>query len=184
MTELRLETGDPDVWQRTLRAAESRIGTKVIKVRCQEGGCELAQLAVTDLGPLFQSSFEAERPARFAATVNGHRLSGAERKAYDRLWPIVEQSGRPIEEVERHGSVALLVVPEDMVQDYPDLLVRCQHGDAVVDRLEAVEWTRRGGRAPKVQVGFPRLTYMRPRNPGSTTSRPREVRRWEPPKDA
>lgn len=171
--ELRLRATDPRVWGLTLEATEGDLG-RPLKVRCR-AGCTVARVGTTEGGaPLFASSWEVEAPAP-GVVVNGQRLDRRHAlRALDRIMPIVERSG-PGTAVEVHGVVALLVLPAGHVEDFPDLLVRCKHGDAVVDRARVVEWWR-AGRAPKVAVGFPLHDYARPSWDGARTTTGREVR--------
>jgi hypothetical protein len=71
----------------------------------------------------------------------------------------VKQSGRPIKTAERHGTIALLEVPEGLTEDYPDLVVRCRDGQAVLDRHHVVEWLDRGPRSLYVEPGEPYSDY-------------------------
>jgi hypothetical protein len=74
--------------------------------------------------------------------------------------------------------LAILALPDHLPSDdYPDLMARCRHGDAVLDRLAVLEWTRKG-RAQKVQVSLPRRTYAPLMMTGGTVHKGKEVRRW------
>ena len=130
---LRLEADDPRVLERTQRALEESAHAKPVKIRC--AGCQstVALIGTTASGPLFISSWPAERPTDHAVRVNEVELAPrAARKWVDKQHPLVARSGAPVDRPEVHGSVALLALPIELRQDYPDLLVRCnEHGDEV-----------------------------------------------------
>jgi hypothetical protein len=179
-----LETDDDAVWQLTLEALESGRAVKPMLVKCRAGGCLLARIGLTSGGPLFTSTWEVEVDPGYRVQVKGDDLGRrAARKALDALMPVAERSGKPVDYLERHGTITLLAVPVHLAQDYPDLLVRCRHGDAVLDRHEVIGWFR-AGRPPKVDVSMPRRAYARPSRRGPTISTAREVRRIRTRKSA
>lgn len=157
----RLDPDDDAVWERTLAAVVAARDLRPLLVRCRTGGCVLARCAATAHGPLFTSSWPVELAAHAHVTVDGVRLSDRAARRWleqQRQAGGVEQSGPPIEDREIHGVLALLALPPDLTQDYPDLLVRCRHGDAVLDRTEVLGWLRAGA-APKVTPSLPRREY-------------------------
>lgn len=135
MTALRLQVSDPAVWAHTLRAIEDSATRKpLLKVKCARCGAELAQVGITAHGPLFTSSWKVPIPA------------GSEAKA---LGPPTKLSGPAPLRSEIHGALAVLALPPDLPAEYPDLLVRCaRHGDAVLDRREALRRLPADGAKP------------------------------------
>ncbi len=180
MTTVKIWPDDPQVWDRTMAALELAHQLRPsLTLRCRAGGCQLARLGTTALGPLFTSSWTAERDPDTVVVVNGNRLGRVPvRRHRDRFVPVVS-GGVPEHEV--HGVMALLALPTDLPQDYPALLVRCAHGDAILDRLTVVGWLR-AGKAPKIDVKMPRAEYERPtldgraRGAAWTTERAHESR--------
>jgi hypothetical protein len=178
---LRLDARDDEVWQLTLRAAESSRGIRAtLVVRCRLCGSTLAQASPTPLGPLFTSSWTVDRDPGFRVYVNGRTLSRGQALRHDDAWmPVVESSGPPITHEERHGVLALLALPTQLPADYPDLLVRClQHGDAVLDRRGVLECLRRKERQLKVDPARPLHQYEPLRRDGGESVTSSETRRY------
>lgn len=144
---LHIEAEDEAVWARTLDAlADSRGVAPSVRVWCDRcPGRDLAEAGMTKYGPLFTSSWSTP-PLPAAAAV---------RKVARRLrWSTDGVAGT-------EGVIALLRLPPDLPQDYPDLMVRCpKHGDAVLRRLDVVAKVR-GGRKEvmKVTTTTPRRRY-------------------------
>lgn len=176
---LRLEPATDEVWQLTLNAAADPIADRrPIQLRCRSGGCVIAQVGTTAAGPLFTSSWEVERAVPYRIEVNGQTLGrSAARRYLDQVQPVTHRSGAPVTYRERHGVVALLALPNALPADYPDLLVRCKHGDALLDRREVIGW-HRAGKAPKILVAQPRFEYEPLTRPGNKVTRSHETRRF------
>lgn len=175
---LRLEADDPEVLARTRRAIEESAHVKPFQILCAGCGSTVALVGSTASGPLFSSSWPVERPVDYVVRVDGVELPPrAARTWMQQQHPLVARSGAPVDRPEVHGAVALLALPPDLPQDYPDLLVRCiDHGDEVLDRHAVLEWLRHRS-APKVTVHRPHRQYRRPTDALGRTSEQSEVRR-------
>ncbi len=160
MTLLRLDAVNDEVWNRTLAAVASTLGTvKPMVIRCTHDGCPLAHVGNSSNGPLFTSSWEVQHPNPFRFNVDGQDLGRrAAIREQNRRWPASNESGAPSRYVDRHGVLALLALPPEFEQDYPDLLVRCEHGDAVLNRGNVIGWMR-SNRAPRIDTAMPRRQY-------------------------
>jgi hypothetical protein len=177
--QLQLNASDRSVWRLTLEACQAPRPELLLAVRCSRG-CLLAQCGTTAVGPLFISEWEVETdlPFKFRHDTLGDLSRRDAMRFRDATWPVEERSGAPITHTERHGTIALLALPPDLPQQFPDLLVRCKHGDAVLDRAEVLMWIRAGRVLRKVPTAMPRQAYARPRWEGSTNSTSTEVRRF------
>jgi hypothetical protein len=131
------------------------------------------------MGPLVTTSWTVELQLPFRIFVNERELGSAAARRKDRdMWETTHQSGRP-DEPEIHGTLALLQLPADFVQEYPDIMVRCnKHGDAILDRLQLIAWLRGKPAVRKITVGMPRLKYELPRQDGGTTTHHERRRRF------
>lgn len=174
---LRLEADDARVLALTRRAIEESVHVKPVKIRCAGCHSTVALVGSTASGPLFISSWPAERPVGHVVRVDGVELPPpAARKWMQKHHPLVAQSGAPVDRPEVHGAIALLALPPALPQDYPDLLVRCdKHGDELLERHTVLEWLRDRS-APKVALDFPHREYRRPTDALGTTSEQSEVR--------
>jgi hypothetical protein len=163
---LRLEADDDAVLALTARAlAESR-GTKPsLDVRCADCGASLGGASRTPTGILFMSWWEVDVAPDFTieATTRRRRRSGLNQ--WDPDLPMVAQPPTATgHATTRHGVIALLTLPPDLPDDYPDLLVRCaEHGDGVLDADQVVgQVPSRGHRRWKVPLRPPHLAYREP----------------------
>jgi hypothetical protein len=139
---LRLHADDSAVLERTGRAlADSQaIGRPPLNFTCDQCGHTLAHVGDTAHGPLFTSTWEIPAPMSQVIVVNGERLRPrAARRFVEQHTDLVEESGKSMATPLAHGVVALLALPADMTQDFPDLVVRCNaHGDAILDRIDVI----------------------------------------------
>ena len=159
---IQLQATDPVVWQFTKDAAVNNSSiAPSLTVHCKACQGLLAEVGITAAGPMFRSGWVVEKPLGREYVVNGKRLSrraALRHEAETAL--VVRESGPPIVDEERHGTMALLVLPAGMVEDYPPLLVRCvRHGDAIVDRSAVIEATRANTPKMFIEVAMPRLDY-------------------------
>lgn len=156
---LTLDPFTPEVCALTATALrESRGRSPSLTIRCRARSCVLAVVGYTPTGPLFTSSWHVAPAPHQRVSVNGDELRPRELRMWNR-GRLDSESGHPVDEPGRDGVVALLTVPAGVPEDYPPLLVRCEHGDAVLDRLEVVEWLRTPGRR-KVTVSKPFHAYQ------------------------
>lgn len=179
---LRLNSEDAAVWQRTMDACDdSQTRTPSLTVRCRSCGSELAAVGATAFGPLFSSAWNVERPLDFTTTVNGRRLNRREALRFQEATEtVISTSGPPMDYNDRQGTLALLALPAEMSQEYPDLLVRCaQHGDALLSRDEVFDDLREGRAVRKVDPTFPLRSYICPAHDlsGGQRTRSSETRR-------
>ena len=177
---LRLEADDARVLALTRRAIEESAHVKPVKIRCAGCGSTVALVGSTASGPLFISSWPVERPVGHVVRVDGVELPPpAARKWIQKHHPLVAQSGAPVDRPDVHGAVALLALPAELPQDYPDLLVRCNdHGDEVLERQTVLAWLRDNPFGWKVAVlHFPHQAYRLPTDALGKTSKQSEVRR-------
>ncbi len=155
---LRIHPTDPDV-QRRVRLAwlESmqpgkRDVTKFYRCRACRKGNNLASVTPTSFGPFFASGWNEpiieEMDDGNTTTRRQVAKSFAGLVQYDMI-----DTGR--------GVAALLDLPSDLVQDFPDLLLRCEHhGDLVLDRGQIMrEFQTDRRRSFNVDPKFPRLDY-------------------------
>jgi hypothetical protein len=161
---IRLEATDPAVSERTLDAlVASQAAEPALRIRCAKPQCRalLAYAGTTSLGPLFASWWDVDLPLGRDYVVNGERLSRRAALRHEaETRPLVTQSGRPITDTDRHGAIALLALPPEMVQDYPDLMVRCiTHGDTVLDRTLVLDLLHAGQRDLEVALDGTWLDY-------------------------
>lgn len=162
-TPLRINAEDVDVWRRTCAAFLDCQGKKeALTVKCRRCGRLLGAAGSTDYGPLFTSWWTVDLPLSFETYVDGRKLSRGEALRHrDRDSPVTERSGPPIRDEGNEGVVALLELPPEMAQEYPDLMVRCaDHGDAVLARVEVLNAL--GGPPLRVKPRLPRLAYVAP----------------------
>lgn len=162
---LRLSASDPEVWRRTLDAnvmTNDPATSKPIPVRCKKCQDRLGSVGLTPLGVLFTSSWAVRRDFFTESTGFGAgvgRLSPKDaRHILDEFVPVEQTSGRKPQK--RDGTIALLTLPPELPQDYPDLMVRCEDdGDAVMDRLHLVEDVDRRKPVIWADVAWPRRKY-------------------------
>ena len=169
MTVLRLEADDPAVLEFTGLALHDSVDIPdPPRLLCKSCQRKLGAAGDTAHGPLFVSSWEYEPPLSHSVTVNGRRLSRRAairwREEHDEL---VERRGEPLHKPLEHGVTALLLLPAELAQDYPDLLVRCdKHGDTVLDRAQVIGWLRQAALKPfRMKVAVSKLfsEYRDPR---------------------
>lgn len=182
---LKLNAEDAAVWQRTMDACDdSQTRRPSLAVRCRSCGSELAAVGTTAFGTLFSSAWDVERPLDFTTTVNGHRLKRRDALRFQEATEtVISTSGPPMDYKDREGTIALLALPAEMIQDYPDLLVRCaQHGDALLSRDEIFDDLRERRAVRKVDPAFPLRSYICPPQdrPGGRRTRSSETRRITP----
>src|SRR5215216_4663704 len=144
---LRLSANDPGVLARTREALTISAGMSdpPLRLRCAECYSMLGRAGdLPNYGPLFVSSWCVE-PQEHHVVVNGRELKGRERRRwFAENYETIEESGEPIDAPLRDAVIALLSLPAATVQDYPDLLMRCDrgHGDYVADREETIALLR------------------------------------------
>jgi hypothetical protein len=141
---------------------------------------------IPNYGPLFVSSWAVETTEHRVVDNRGRELKGRERRRWlDDNYDTLEASGEPVDDPLREAVRALLSLPAPIVQDYPDLLMRCDngHGDYVADRKETIALLRQAVANGKpmdhpVPVSLPELEYLPPRDiPGPSESSTRSVTR-------
>jgi hypothetical protein len=175
---VKIHPDDDTVWALTLDAVKDSQGRKQsLTVRCSQCRRALAGAGQTKNGALFVSYWELEQGFT-GVFYKGQRVPRRVAiKGLDRIMPVVDQSGPASSEPAGQFGFALLELPCELAQDYPDLLVRCaRHGDAVLNRIEVLELL---GQATEklVDVAFPHREYRsRDDFPGFPSSTSREVR--------
>jgi hypothetical protein len=177
VTDLRLDAVDDEVFDLTMRAVRTIEGTVPrVSLRCRSGGCVLGAIGATDHGPLLTSSWEVETTPPFKINANGTDLGRAQSIKRWRATGTVTVSGTPDTYTDRHGTIALLTLPPELPQEFPDLLVRCKHGDAVVGRSEALAWYQ-SKKLVKIEVSMPLETYapLRPSSQHTARKKSRET---------
>lgn len=181
---LQLNAVNEDVWRRTGNAMLDSVGRKPsIEVKCRRCGRTLGAAGNTAYGPLFTSGWPVELPLDEEFFVDGRMLSRREAlRLRDVVFPVRERSGPPIRDQKLEGTLALLALPPEMHQEYPDLMVRCdRHGDAVLLRQDLLDAFREGRAVRKVDPSRPHLAYVCPPHveplPGARTTRSHETRR-------
>lgn len=152
---LWLDVANDTAWARTLDALASAPAGPVVALTCARG-CRLGKVATTVHGPLLVASWRVD--------------DGPTRRALDAVAPVERTYGNP-DTTEVHGTVALLAL-----DDVPDLLVRCRHGDAVLSRPDVVDWLRKG-RGPRIRTGYPLHAYATHHAAVGEAAGTREVRR-------
>ncbi len=170
MTKLRLQPSDPEVIDLTCRVVEaSEIATAQLVglcAKCQpKSRVELAKVGYTGGHALFKSSWRV--PLDAGISINGERVNQRQYEIFEKRLGFATSVTGHIDRNADHTVFALLALPLELRADYPDLLVRCErHGDAVLDRLEALDRLRvaASGGDPlwKIDVNFPRLEYEPP----------------------
>jgi len=152
---VRLQADDPEVLALTRTAVEGSLGqAPTIKVRCASCGTVVGHAGHTTAGPLFIATWTVPI-AGATATEDGRLLRRQERH------PGAERTGQ-LDTEDVHSTIALVALPPEMVEDYPDLMVRCMdHRDALVDRVEVVG-ALRAGKDLHPTVAFPRIEYVIP----------------------
>lgn len=146
---LRLDADDEQVYALTVRANDdSRRRRPSVRFVCDQCGAKLGSAAHTAHGPLFTSSWETP-PGAQDVTL---------RRLLSRL-ARTKPTGDSRRGAQRDGVIALLALPPDVPQDYPDLMVRCAvHGDALLDRRDILRAIS-GQSVVKVATRLPRLEY-------------------------
>jgi hypothetical protein len=163
MTLLQIWPTNERVLALTLDAlADSNGGKPTTTFRCHSGGCRVGLAGLPPSArpwPLFTAAgWDVEDPLPFELTIHDRPATRRESIAHDReTFELV--SGPPVSYTGRHGTIALLALPPEVPQEFPDLLVRCLHGDAVLDRMEVISLLRRRVKVHKVRVSFPRRKY-------------------------
>lgn len=162
---LRLNAVNEEVWRRTGKAVSDSMRRKPsLEVWCGRCGRHLGAAGSGTYGPLFTSSWLVELPLASATYVNGRRLSRRETLIYqDTVFPARERSGAPIPNEKIEGTIALLALPPELHQEYPDLMVRCKHhGDAVLAREDVLRDLCERRPVHKVNPRRPHLVYVCP----------------------
>jgi hypothetical protein len=163
---LRLEADDAAVISLTWRAVdESPHAKRALDVRCASCGAPVAAAARTPIGVLFVSWWDVDVAPDFQIE-SADRKSRRARRDLEMALPRVERpDAAELHPTTQHGVTALLTLPPELPDDYPDLLVRCEeHGDGVLDRDQVVSQVpRRGHRRWKVPLRLPHLAYDDPR---------------------
>ena len=148
MTDLVLQVDDADVRALTEEAVQSAgVGRPLVRYRCSACHALLAQVVVVQrYGPLFVSWWRADT---HSVRVNGRLLTGREKKQHEcQTWETVSGPVHP-----QHGVAALLRLPDDTVQEFPDLLIRCEtHGDHLAQRNDILEMVRTASKARDVRL--------------------------------
>lgn len=160
--QLRIEPSSNRERNRILEALRSQPGrTLVMRGTC---GCKLATATATPAGLTFTATpWPAILPLGRSVTVDGQQLSRRETIKHALT---DQETGEALETDERHATLAILGTDVDPV----DLLVRCKHGDAVLDAHAVEEW-HRAGKAPKVRTQMPRRAYAELEPWGAETTR-------------
>jgi hypothetical protein len=164
MTDLRIDVDDPEVLELLDQAvARKPLDPKPrIRIFCDQCSRKMADVWSTQFGPLFLSHWELEDRLMFDVR-DAHGSQIPERQA---IKVLTERENVTIESSntkDLHAVVALLDLPAELAQDYPDLLVRCStHGDAVLDRMAIARWWAEKSRV-SVSVNKPHRTYRTPR---------------------
>lgn len=145
---LRLEPSDPAVRERiaaAVRVSNEHRVKPTLTIRCAKCRTSLALVGdVPDYGPLFAASWPVASDDGVKVLVNGAELRDHQRAQWmTQHYETLAESGRPMDVPLRHIVIALLRLPDDAVQDYPDLLLRCpRHGDYLADRLDVLKALR------------------------------------------
>lgn len=168
---LRLMADDPAVVELTGAAVSASNEHRVkptLQIICQKCGSVLAKVGDTECGPLFTSVWTIASPLFFVEYVRGRKLSRKQALA-NMERHLVSRSGQAMDASRHNCVVALLALPANVAPDYPDLLVRCaKHGDAILDRLETLQWLRESAQKPqrrRVTVSRPFAEYTVPAVP-------------------
>jgi hypothetical protein len=141
---LRPQADDLGVLELTAQAM-AEPGSPPLTFVCSQCGHRLARAGITPSGRLlFTSSWEVPAPQGEVVTVNGEQLGQyAARKFIKQNTEPVSESGKPVDSPLKHYVAALLILPRDVSQDFPDLIVRCgRHYDAVLNRIAVVKRLR------------------------------------------
>ncbi len=190
---LRIQADDPDVLARTGEALRLAAGIKPpLQLRCAQCRDLLARVGdVPIYGALFVSSWKVEIGNEQRVLADDRDLKGRERRRWlAENYETIEESGEPIDAPLRHGVTALLALPPELAQDYPDLLMRCDngHGDYVADRVETIALLRHvvaGGKPASFPIAMNpgELAYPPPSDlPGPSDRATRRItRRYKPP---
>lgn len=175
-----------DLIGRSVAETDPKKAIEVLSIRCRQKHHHIGSVIRTPFGLGFASSWTVDRPA--SASIDGRQIGQRELDdVLDRVFGAARLvSGPPIRRDDVHGVVALLDLPPALGDDYPALLVRCEHGDAVLERSDVI--SRAKGRRPEkwtVDVGkpFTDYTFHDPSAgwlPASRTTRSREVRGGSP----
>lgn len=152
---IRLEPNDPEVLKYVASALSTSVGIKPrLRFRCDKCGSLLAEVGdVLGHGALFVSSWEVEARDICRVDVNGRELRPRERQRWMSDHYTISGPSESVEEPSQHGVIAVLQLPLQMAQDYPDLLMRCEkHGDYIANRLETLKRLRKGAKPVKLSV--------------------------------
>lgn len=142
-----------------LRSALRQQPARELTVRCARG-CKLAVVGSGSAGIVFRGQpWKVMIPLPARLTVNG---KAASRRETVRELLTDDETGESIDRTDLHAALALI----DNGAEHVDLLVRCDHGDAVLNRLEVLSWAR-AGRPIKVPTAMPHREYQAPRLPGA-----------------
>lgn len=162
---VRLTVRDDDVWNATNEALGCKPTQPLTVVRCQ-GGCRLGELAMTKLGPAAFLSFDVmfDHPLKVTLGEDELGLRGTLKHISERYSKRVQPGDQPLPRKSYVLAPVLLVVPDSLPQEYPDLLVRCEHGDLLLNRMEVLAVLARKLTRWKVTVhATPRYSYEAPR---------------------
>ncbi len=167
MEEVWIDVEDDGIWTRTLAALRSSRPTDLASVfRGRQCRCVLGHAGmVPGHGPMFTSSWSEPR---FSGTVvNGEPWTVRQLRRSEADDPRVEVLEPGDSESDAREAVVALLLLTDARPEYPTLLVRCPHGDAIVDRpiaLAAAQAKRPPSGKPAtidVTVGHPLSPYRR-----------------------
>ncbi len=149
-----VEATDPDVLDLTDRVLlRSRAYEKPdIDIKCAKCGTDLAGVGRVDGFVLFSSCWEAPLQQPWTVIHDGAHLAPHRAIEYAERRRLSGPS--PLEEF-NDGTFAVLNLPAELPQDYPDLLVRDRHGSRVLDRHRVLGWLQSGGRAKYVKLETP-----------------------------
>ena len=151
---IRLEAADSAVIDRTAAALDASVDIKArLSFRCDKCGSLLAEVGdVPGYGALFVSWWDVE-PGNTRVVVNGRELRPRERQKWMTDHYKISGPDKAVDEPLRHGAVALLQLPMQMTQDYPDLMMRCEkHGDCIAGRLDTLKRLRKGSKPVKINA--------------------------------
>lgn len=153
--KIRIQADDPDVLALTAQAVResNQKRNTTLTIRCSTCGAELAQVGDYPSGVLFSSWISTPALNAWATAVRGEPVlerhaageepTGPVDMATFARWLTTDTGSEPGSTDRPVGVIALLALPHEVAQDYPDLLVRCsRHGAAVLDRRSVLAMSR------------------------------------------
>jgi hypothetical protein len=175
---LTIEPQDPVECARLLEAIKVK-PERVLTIRCSKG-CKLARVGSGPAGIVFVGQpWTIPNTLPSQLDVDGQTVSRRETIGEHYT---DENTGERIDFTEKHSTLAFL----GRAAGHVDLLVNCDHGSAVLDQTEVLEWVR-AGKAPKIPTGAPseRPRYVTPEPAGEkrTTTVTRTIKGTPMPLD-